>query len=126
MTGGRLRRLADYLDGPRFCLTYGDCVADIDITRQLAFHEESGAKATLTAVQPPGRFGSIQLMPGTQQITRFMDTTVWEQEPLHRMAAEGKLFAYTHSGFWHPMDTLRDRVVLEEYWTSGKPPWRVW
>ena len=153
MTGGRLRRLAGYLDGPRFCLTYGDCVADIDITRQLAFHEASGAKATLTAVQPPGRFGSIQLMPGTHQITRFMekprgdggwvnggffvvdhgvldyiegDKTVWEQEPLDRLAAEGKLFAYEHSGFWHPMDTLRDRVVLEEYWTSGKAPWRVW
>jgi glucose-1-phosphate cytidylyltransferase len=153
MTGGRLRRLAEYLDGERFCLTYGDCVADIDITRQLAFHEGTGAMTTLTAVQPPGRFGSIHLMPGTHQITQFMekplgdggwvnggffvvdnevleriegDSTVWEHEPLGGMAEEGKLFAYKHAGFWHPMDTLRDRVVLEELWASGNPPWRIW
>jgi glucose-1-phosphate cytidylyltransferase len=108
---------------------------------------------TLTAVQPPGRFGSIHLMPGTHQITQFMekplgdggwvnggffvvdnevleriegDSTVWEQEPLGGMAEEGKLFAYKHAGFWHPMDTLRDRVVLEELWASGNPPWRTW
>jgi glucose-1-phosphate cytidylyltransferase len=153
MTGGRLRRVREYLDGERFCLTYGDCVADIDVTRQLAFHESSSGLATLTAVQPPGRFGSINLVSGTHKVGEFTekpagdggwvnggffvvdaaavdyidgDETVWEHEPLARMADEGKLFAYKHPGFWHPMDTLRDRVVLEELWASGNPAWKVW
>jgi glucose-1-phosphate cytidylyltransferase len=153
MTGGRLRRLREYLEGERFCMTYGDCVADIDVTRQLAFHESAGAAVTLTAVQPPGRFGAVHLQPGTHRITEFTekpagdggwvnggffvvdseaidyvdeDKTVWEHEPLGRLAAESKLYAYKHSGFWHPMDTLRDRMVLEELWDSGRAPWKVW
>jgi glucose-1-phosphate cytidylyltransferase len=153
MTGGRLRRLREYLDGERFCMTYGDCVADIDITRQLAFHEAAGGSVTLTAVQPPGRFGAVHLQPGSDRISEFTekpagdggwvnggffvvdseaidyvddDQTVWEHEPLGRLAQQSKLFAYKHSGFWHPMDTLRDRMVLEELWDSGRAPWRVW
>jgi glucose-1-phosphate cytidylyltransferase len=153
MTGGRLRRLREYLEGERFCMTYGDCVADLDVTRELAFHEASGATATLTAIQPPGRFGAVHLEPGSHRIAEFTekpagdggwvnggffvvdpeafdyidgDHTVWESEPLGRLASEGKLFAYKHTGFWHPMDTLRDRMVLEEMWASGAPPWKVW
>ena len=153
MTGGRLRRLRDYLEGERFCLTYGDCVADLDVTKALAFHESTGAVATLTAIQPPGRFGAVRLVSGTHQVSEFTekpagdgglvnggffvvdaaaldyidgDQTVWEQEPLGRLAEEGKLFAYKHPGFWHPMDTLRDRMVLEEMWASGSPPWKIW
>jgi glucose-1-phosphate cytidylyltransferase len=153
MTGGRIRRLRDYLDGERFCLTYGDCVSNVDIARQLSFHEASGGLTTLTAVQPPGRFGAVNLAAGTDEVSEYTekpvgdggwvnggffilepaaidyidgDDTVWEQEPLGRMAEEGKLFAYRHDGFWHPMDTLRDRMVLEEMWASGDAPWRVW
>ena len=153
MTGGRLRRVRDYLDGERFCLTYGDCVADIDITGELAFHEKAGAAVTLTAIQPPGRFGAVHLQPGSDRIAEFTekpagdggwvnggffvvepaaldyidgDETVWEHEPLGRLAGQSKLSAYRHSGFWHPMDTLRDRMVLEEMWDSGAAPWKVW
>jgi glucose-1-phosphate cytidylyltransferase len=153
MTGGRLRRLRDYLDGDRFCLSYGDTVADIDISAELEFHEAEGALATLTAVQPPGRFGTINLVPGTDRIDRFTekpagdggwvnggffvvdssvidyidgDDVVWEHEPISRIAADGRLFAYRHLGFWHPMDTLRDRMVLEDMWASGKAPWKIW
>jgi glucose-1-phosphate cytidylyltransferase len=153
MTGGRLRRVREYLAGERFCLTYGDCVADLDIKKEIDFHESSGAVVTLTAIQPPGRFGSVQLVPGTDRITEFTekpagdggwvnggffvvdpaafdyiegDDTVWEHEPLGALAGEGNLFAYRHSGFWHPMDTLRDRMVLEEMWASGRAPWKVW
>jgi glucose-1-phosphate cytidylyltransferase len=153
MTGGRLSRVREYLDGEPFCLTYGDCVANLDITKVIEFHESSGAVVTLTAIQPPGRFGSVQLVPGTDQITEFTekpagdggwvnggffvvdpaafeyiegDLTVWEHEPLGSLAREGKLFAYRHSGFWHPMDTLRDRMVLEEMWASGEAPWKIW
>jgi glucose-1-phosphate cytidylyltransferase len=153
MTGGRIRRLRDYLEGERFCLTYGDCVSNIDITDQLAFHEAAGGLATLTAVQPPGRFGAVNVTPGGDQVSEFSekpvgdggwvnggffvverpvldyidgDETVWEQEPMGRLADEGQLFAYRHTGFWHPMDTLRDRMVLEEMWASGDAPWKVW
>jgi glucose-1-phosphate cytidylyltransferase len=153
MTGGRLRRVRDYLDGERFCMTYGDCVTNLDVTREIAFHESAGAAVTLTAIQPPGRFGSLQLVAGEDRVAEFAekpaggggwvnggffviepdaldyvhgDETVWEHEPLGRLADEGKLFAYRHAGFWHPMDTLRDRMVLEEIWASGAAPWRVW
>jgi glucose-1-phosphate cytidylyltransferase len=153
MTGGRLRRLRDYVGGERFCMTYGDCVANLDVTRQLAFHESSEAMTTLTAIQPPGRFGAVQLVSGTHQVAEFTekpkgdggwvnggffvvdpgvfdyidgDQTVWEHEPLGRLAEEGQLFAYKHPGFWHPMDTLRDRMVLEEMWASGRAPWKIW
>jgi glucose-1-phosphate cytidylyltransferase len=153
MTGGRLRRVREYLDGERFCLTYGDCVADIDIAGEVDFHEKAGATVTLTAIQPPGRFGAVHLQPGSDRIAEFTekpagdggwvnggffvvepealdyidgDETVWEREPLGRLADQSKLSAYRHSGFWHPMDTLRDRMVLEEMWGSGAAPWKVW
>jgi len=150
-TGGRLKRVANYLDGETFFFTYGDGVADIDITAELAFHRDNGAVATMCAVQPPGRFGSIDIQD--QRITRFEekpagdgtwvnggyfvlerqaldyiadDATVWEREPLERLARDGQLAAYAHHGFWQPMDTLRDKVKLEELWQTGQAPWKVW
>jgi glucose-1-phosphate cytidylyltransferase len=153
MTGGRVKRLREYIGDETFCMTYGDCAADIDIGRLVEFHRQEGALATLTAVQPPGRFGVLTLNEGQPRIESFMekpageggwvnggffvvepkvldyiesDATVWEREPLERLAAEGNLSAYRHEGFWHPMDTLRDKVVLEELWASGEAPWKVW
>jgi glucose-1-phosphate cytidylyltransferase len=151
-TGGRLKHVAKYLkDEQAFCFTYGDGVGDIDITAQLKFHREHGKLATLTAVQPPGRFGSLEL--NGQRITAFVEkphgdgawinggffvlspkvidyiegpTTVWEKEPLQNLATEGQLMAWQHKGFWQPMDTLRDKTQLEELWSKGKAPWRIW
>jgi glucose-1-phosphate cytidylyltransferase len=151
MTGGRLRRVRDYIDDETFCLTYGDCVTDLDITKEIEFHRNKGALATLAAIQPPGRFGVLSL--DHDRVTSFLekpaaeggwvnggffvaeptvldyidgDETVWEREPMQRLASEDKLAAYRHSGFWHPMDTLRDKMVLEKQWASGNPPWKVW
>jgi glucose-1-phosphate cytidylyltransferase len=153
MTGGRIRRVREYLDGEAFCLTYGDCVGDVDITALVAHHRDAGALATLTAVQPPGRFGALALGADDVLVRHFHekpegdgawvnggffvvepevldliedDGTVWEREPLERLAADGRLAAYRHTGFWQPMDTLRDKTVLEELWASGAAPWRVW
>jgi glucose-1-phosphate cytidylyltransferase len=153
MTGGRLKRVAEYLDGETFCMTYGDCVSDIDIGALVAFHREEGALATITAVQPPGRFGVLTLAEGQRRIAGFLekpegdgawvnggffvlepavieaidgDESIWEREPLERLATAGNVSAYRHSGFWQPMDTLRDRMVLEQLWESGSPPWRRW
>ena len=153
MTGGRVKRLREYLGDETFCMTYGDCTADIDIGRLIELHRDEQALATLTAVQPPGRFGVLSLKDGENRIEHFMekpageggwvnggffvlepaaleyiegDATVWEREPLERIAQDGKLAAYRHTGFWHPMDTLRDRMVLEELWASGNAPWKVW
>jgi glucose-1-phosphate cytidylyltransferase len=153
MTGGRLRRVREYLGSERFCLTYGDCVADIDVTSEVAFHEDAGGVVTLTTVKPPGRFGTVNLDAGSDRVAEYAekpagdggwvnggffvvepaaidyiegDHTVWEHEPLGRLAEEGKLFAYRHRGFWHPMDTLRDRMVLEEMWAAKQAPWRIW
>jgi glucose-1-phosphate cytidylyltransferase len=153
MTGGRLKRVARFLDDEPFCLTYGDGVSDVDITKLVAFHRDSGSLATLTAVQPEGRFGAFSLRQGSDQIEHFRekpkgdgawinggffvldprvighiegDSTVWEQGPLASLAAEGQLSAYRHDGFWQPMDTLRDKNVLEALWASGKAPWKVW
>ena len=152
MTGGRLKRVADYLDGGTFCLTYGDGLADIDVAETIAFHRREGRKATLTAVQPPGRFGALALPDGSNQVGGFRekptggghaswinggyfvlqpsvvdyiadDETVWEREPLERLAADGELSAFRHEGFWQPMDTLRDRHVLEGLWSGGDAPW---
>lgn len=150
-TGGRLRRVADYLDNETFCFTYGDGVSDLDISRSLAFHRERGTLATVTAVQPPGRFGALDIEGG--RITRFQekptgdgtwinggyfilepdaleyvsgDDCVWEREPLERLARENQLSAYVHDGFWAPMDTLRDKLRLEDLWQSGKAPWKSW
>lgn len=153
MTGGRLKRVREYIGDGTFCMTYGDCVSDVDIGRLIAYHREQGVLATLTAIQPPGRFGAISLHHEQDLIRTFHekpegdgawvnggffvlepevfdyiegDATVWEQEPLERLANDGRLAAYRHNGFWQPMDSLRDKIVLEEQWASGDPPWRVW
>ena len=150
-TGGRLKRVAPYLGSEDFCFTYGDGVADVDLKALIAFHKAEKAKATLTAVQPPGRFGAL-VLEGTR-ITSFQekpkgdggwinggffvckpavldlvrgDDTVWEREPLEAMARERSLAAYFHRGFWQPMDTLRDKNHLEELWASGRAPWKRW
>lgn len=152
MTGGRLLRVAKYVrDEEAFCFTYGDGVGDIDITATLDFHREHGKAATLTSTYPPGRFGALDIE--NRQVRSFKEKpqgdgaminggyfvlspevlkylkdngTVWEQEPLMRLAAESQLMAYEHNGFWQPMDTLRDKHHLEELWQSGKAPWKVW
>lgn len=150
-TGGRLKRVARYLGSEDFCLTYGDGVADVDLTALIAYHRSRKVKSTLTAVQPPGRFGALVLEDFL--ITRFEekpkgdggwinggffvlspavldyvegDGTVWEREPLDRLAREGSLAAYFHRGFWQPMDTLRDKNHLEEIWAGGRAPWKTW
>lgn len=151
MTGGRLKRVAEFLDDEPFCFTYGDGVSDVDIGESIKFHCNHGCKATMMATYPPGRFGALELS-GTQ-VTRFVekprgdgglinggffvlersvieyienDATVWEQEPLMNLAANGELMAFEHEGFWQPMDTLRDKEKLEQMWSGGKAPWRVW
>jgi glucose-1-phosphate cytidylyltransferase len=153
MTGGRIKRVKDYIAGETFCLTYGDGVSDVDITELIKFHRQEKSLATLTAVQAPGRFGALTLKKDQTKIAGFRekpqgddafinggyfvcepavldyikdDSTVWEREPLENLAREGMLAAFRHDGFWHPMDTLRDKNVLEELWESGKAPWKVW
>jgi glucose-1-phosphate cytidylyltransferase len=152
MTGGRLRRVASYVqDEESFCFTYGDGVGDIDISATLDFHKQHGKAATLTATYPPGRFGALDIQQGqvlnfkekpkgdgaminggffvlTPKVFDYLadDSTVWEQEPLKNLAADGQLMAYEHHGFWQPMDTLRDKHLLEELWQSGKAPWKSW
>jgi glucose-1-phosphate cytidylyltransferase len=152
MTGGRLRRVRDYLqEDETFCFTYGDGVADVDIPALLDFHHAQGRLATVTAVQPPGRYGALTVLD--DQVRGFQekpqgdggwinggffvlspktieyiagDAVIWEREPLERLAREGQLAAYCHRGFWQPMDTLRDKVYLEELWASGRAPWKIW
>jgi glucose-1-phosphate cytidylyltransferase len=153
MTGGRLKRLGEHLGHETFCMTYGDCVADVDVRAEVEFHRRSGALATVTAIQPPGRFGALSLPTGTDVVSSFLekpageggwvnggffvlepgvldyvdgDSTVFENDPLERLAGDGKLVAYRHTGYWQNMDTLRDKMVLEEQWASGAPPWKVW
>lgn len=153
MTGGRLKRVREHIGSEPFCLTYGDGVCDVNITELIKFHQEQGTLATLTTVQPPGRFGAIALHEGQTKINSFQekpdgdgawinggyfvlepdvidfikgDTTIWEQEPLTKLAEVGQLSAYRHDGFWQPMDTLRDKNSLEELWKSGAAPWKVW
>ena len=152
MTGGRLKRVADYLkDEAAFCFTYGDGVSDVDITASIAFHQQHGKLATVTAVQPPGRYGALRMegdvvqgftekprgdgglinggffVLSPQVLDRITgDNTSWEAEPLAGLAAEGQLMAYEHTGFWQPMDTLREKNLLEELWSSGKAPWKRW
>lgn len=152
MTGGRLKRVADHVKNEDlFCLTYGDGVSDVNITELIAFHKTQGVAATLTATIPPGRFGALDL--SGNKVNSFMekpkgdgalinggffvlsprvldyiadDQTIWEREPLERLAQEGQLAAYQHHGFWQPMDTLRDKTQLEELWQSGQAPWKTW
>lgn len=151
MTGGRLRRVRDYIGGGTFCFTYGDGVADVDIGALISFHKERGKPATMTAVVPPGRFGRVTI--DGDDVTSFHekpnwdgglinggffvlepsvfdyiegDHTIWEQEPLNLLARERRLAAYRHVGFWQPMDTLRDKILLEQLWESGEAPWKLW
>jgi glucose-1-phosphate cytidylyltransferase len=151
MTGGRLRRVRDHLDDEAFCFTYGDGVADIDIEAQLAFHRGHGKLATVTAIQPPGRYGALEIDAG--RVLSFQekpagdgawinggffvlepgvidcidgDQTSWEATPLVQLAAQGQLMSYQHRGFWQPMDTLRDKNHLEDLWAAGRAPWKVW
>ena len=153
MTGGRLKRVAEYIGDETFCCTYGDCVGDVDIGALIAFHRQQGGLATLTAVQPPGRFGALALGQDDTLITHFKekpegdggwinggffvleprvldyiddDSTSFEAAPLERLATEGRLAAFRHRGYWQSMDTIRDRMVLEAEWASGNPPWKVW
>ncbi len=152
LTGGRLKRVANYIkDEEAFCFTYGDGVADIDITAEIAFHKQHGKWATITSVLPPGRYGVLQM--NGQQVAGFSekprgdgssinggffilspkcldliegDRTTWELDPLNQLAAMRQLIAYEHEGFWQPMDTLREKIHLEELWSSGKAPWKIW
>jgi glucose-1-phosphate cytidylyltransferase len=152
MTGGRLRRVREYLDTEPFCFTYGDGVGDIDLAGLITFHGKHGGLATVTAVQPPGRFGSLGL--SGERIVGFEekpegdggrwinggffvlspkvidyiegDATIWERGPMEALARKGELRAYFHRGFWQPMDTLRDKNHLEDLWNSGSAPWKAW
>jgi glucose-1-phosphate cytidylyltransferase len=152
MTGGRLRRVREYLkDDEAFCFTYGDGVADVDIGASIAFHRSHGKLATVTAVQPPGRYGSLNL--NGNQVQSFQekpqgdgawinggffvlspkvielidgDSTLWEREPMETLAAQSQMQAHFHRGFWQPMDTLRDKNHLESLWQSGAAPWKIW
>jgi len=151
MTGGRLKKVKEYVQNETFCFTYGDGVSDVKISDLIAFHRSKKTLATVTAVQPPGRFGTLNLEK--DKISDFKekpagdgnwinggyfvlepgifdyihdDSTIWEREPLEQMARKGQLSAYKHTGFWLPLDTLRDKNYLEELWNSGKAPWKNW
>lgn len=153
MTGGRLARVREHLGDETFCLTYGDGVADVDLTAEINFHRQQGGLATMLAVQPPGRFGALVLGPDETRVDQFQekpdgdgawinggyfvlepaaidtitgDDTVWEQGPLRDLAHRGELSAFRHTGFWQPMDTLRDKNLLENLWAAGEAPWKVW
>jgi glucose-1-phosphate cytidylyltransferase len=151
MTGGRIKRVADHIQDDSFCMTYGDGLADVDISRLLQFHKQHGRRATVTAIQPPGRFGAMRLcgdrVEGFQEkpigeggwinggffvLNRGVidliegDRTLWEQAPLETLAAQGELVAYKHEGFWQPMDTLREKNHLESLWASQQAPWKIW
>jgi glucose-1-phosphate cytidylyltransferase len=153
MTGGRLRRAAPHLNSDDvFCMTYGDGVGDVNITELLAFHRAHGKLATLTAVNPPARFGAVEIQSDhevvdfreksepdgglinggffvlSRNVIDYIDSdqTIWERDPLERMAREGQLRAFRHRGFWQPMDTMRDRRLLEDLWERGRAPWKTW
>ncbi|WP_366658513.1 glucose-1-phosphate cytidylyltransferase [Fodinicurvata sp. EGI_FJ10296] len=151
MTGGRIKRIRPFVGGEHFCMTYGDGVADIDVAKLVDAHHRNGREATITVVTPPGRFGAIDFdgdrvvgfreKPASESgwinggffvlapsvFDRIEgDTTIWEREPLESLASDGQLVAHRHTGFWHPMDTLRDKRYLEDLWTKGQAPWRIW
>lgn len=151
MTGGRLKRVRRYLGAEDFCFTYGDGIGNVDITSLIAFHRRQGRLATITATQPPGRFGALKVdgnrISGFQEkpqgdggwinggffvlsprVVDYIegDQTVWERDPLERLSREGQMSAYLHEGFWQPMDTMRDKLLLEELWSSGRAPWKTW
>lgn len=152
MTGGRLRRIKNYVkDDEFFCMTYGDGLSNVNIDKLIKFHQDQSLLSTLTATFPPGRFGSLDIHEN--KVTNFMekprgdgalinggffvlspevlnyikdDSTIWEKEPMERLAKEGNLSAFIHEGFWQPMDTLRDKLLLEELWNTNKAPWKIW
>ncbi|MBR4400660.1 MAG: glucose-1-phosphate cytidylyltransferase [Synergistes sp.] len=151
MTGGRIKRIKEYVGGETFCMTYGDGVSDVNIAEEIKFHKENKSRATLLAVQPPGRYGHMKLEGN--KIEKFEektqgdggwinggffvlepdvfeliegDATVWEREPLEALAKNGELSAWFHRGFWRPMDTMRDKMALEKMWQAGSAPWKVW
>jgi glucose-1-phosphate cytidylyltransferase len=151
MTGGRIKRVADYIGGEAFCMTYGDGVANVDIGKLMAFHRAGGRQATVTAVRPPGRFGALDV--AGEQVRGFRekplgdgawinggffvlepevldlidhDQTVWELGPMASLAARGQIGAFQHEGFWQPMDTLREKKLLQSLWESGRAPWKTW
>jgi len=152
MTGGRIRRVRQYIEDDTFCLTYGDGVSDVDIGELISFHRDQKTLATVTAVQQPGRFGVLSVSSNDRAdgfrekkgedghlinggffvcepaVLDFIpgDDTVWEAEPMQRLVSEDQLSVYRHRGFWQPMDTLRDKHVLQQLWDSGNPPWRLW
>lgn len=151
LTGGRLKRVRDYLDDDPFCFTYGDGVSDVPLDQLIAFHKAQGRLATVTAIQPPGRYGALNLQGETvdsfhekpagdgawinggffvldPKVIDYIagDETSWETGPIDRIAEEGQLVAFKHTGFWQAMDTLRDKNQLEQLWASGNPPWKVW
>jgi len=153
MTGGRLKRVYDYIkDDEAFCFTYGDGIGDIDITNLIKYHRMHGKLATLTAVRPPGRYGALKIIDDdivgsfqekpdgdgswinggffvlSPEVVKYIesDNTTWENEPLVGISTSGQLVAYKHEGFWQPMDTLREKNMLNDLWDSGKAPWRVW
>jgi len=152
MTGGRIKRIAPYVGSEDFCLTYGDGLGNVNITQLIQFHKAQGRLATVTATEPPGRFGALEIAPdhgvkGFREKPKgdggringgfFVvspkaidlihgDETLWEKEPLESLATSGQLSAFLHDGFWQPMDTLRDKNHLEELWSAGKAPWKVW
>jgi len=153
MTGGRLKRVKEYIGDDTFCFTYGDGVSNVDIRKLIEFHRAQGALATLTAVQPPGRFGAFSLGQSDDKVHSFKekpegdgawvnsgffilepavmdyisgDSVSWEKEPMEALAAAGQLSAFRHAGFWQPMDTLHDKHVLEDLWVNGQAPWKVW
>ncbi len=152
LTGGRIRKVGKYIGNETFMLTYGDGVSDVNIGRLLEFHKSHGRLATITAIQPSGRFGALSVDSGDSvfafqekpkgdnawinggffvlepEIIEYLqgDDVLWEKQPLERLARDNQLLAYRHYGFWKPMDTLRDKLELENLWTSGTPPWKVW
>ena len=153
MTGGRLRRLRDYIGDETFCMTYGDGLSNVNIRESIHYHKAQGTLATMTAIKPPGRFGAFSLGSDEKKISAFVekplgdgawinggffvldpkvidyirsDSEPWEKSPMQNLARDGQMAAYRHDGFWQPMDTLHDKMVLEELWASGKAPWKVW
>jgi len=151
MTGGRLKKVQKYVGDDTFCFTYGDGLSDVNISKLVKFHKSKKAKATVTAVQPPGRFGKFSIK--NEKVLDFVekpagdggwinggyfvlepqvfdyikgDSTIWEREPLEKLSKNGQLSAYKHTGFWYPLDTLREKNQLETMWNSGKAPWKVW
>jgi glucose-1-phosphate cytidylyltransferase len=153
LTGGRIKRIREYVEGERFFMSYGDGVSDVDFNKLLEFHSRQDTYATFTAVQPPGRYGAFNFDTDSNLVKRFRekpkgdsawvnggffvlepeifdyidgDSTTWESEPMERLAQDGKMSAYQHHNYWQSMDSLRDKEVLEEVWKSGNPPWRKW